>query len=51
MGWDGLTVEKAFELLNFWVYFLIPWYVLKEGLKANGFSYFTANSLFLSVIF
>ena len=49
MGWDGLTTEKAFELFKFWFYFLIPWYVFKEGLKAGGFSHLKANSLFLSL--
>ena len=51
MGWDGLTTEKAFELFKFWFYFLIPWYVFKEGLKAGGFSHLKANSLFLSAMF
>ena len=51
MGWDGLTTEKAFELFKFWFYFLISWYVFKEGLKAGGFSHLKANSLFLSAMF
>ena len=51
MGWDGLTTEKAFELFKFWFYFLIPWYVFKEGLKADGFSHLKADSLFLSAMF
>ena len=51
MGWDGLTTEKAFELFKFWFYFLIPWYVFKERLKAGGFSHLKANSLPLSAMF